>query len=213
MAKLQIKRAPEWWQCRIAAAPPRAFPKSLRAPGEEARSRAVLLKLRRSQSGFATILATIALVLISPAASLAQASSGIDAPLSVALDTDLTLYPDLTAQIVETRRISVFTAAAIQSQGQQVINYIEGMQSLEIVEAYTHKGNGTRVVVEPSAILTSDAASGVAAVYTRDLRAQECLFLHAAKRKIRIFFVSCRSAMNFVKEPFFEEPKRKSGSV
>jgi Domain of Unknown Function with PDB structure (DUF3857) len=50
------------------------------------------------------------------------------------------------------------------------------MQSLEFVKAYTHKRNGTRVVVDPSAILTSEAASGVAAAYTRDLRAKTVIF-------------------------------------
>jgi AcrR family transcriptional regulator len=35
----------------------------------------------------------------------------------------------------------------------------------------------------------------------------------AARRKIRMFRVSCRSAMNFARESLFEEPKRNSGSV
>jgi hypothetical protein len=36
---------------------------------------------------------------------------------------------------------------------------------------------------------------------------------HIAKRNIRILRVSCRSAMNSAREPFFEEPRRKSGSA
>jgi len=35
----------------------------------------------------------------------------------------------------------------------------------------------------------------------------------AASRKIRIFFKSCRSAMNFARESLFGETKRNSGSV
>src|ERR1700682_1428668 len=39
------------------------------------------------------------------------------------------------------------------------------------------------------------------------------LFVHEARRKIRIFWVSWRSAMNFVRESLFAGPMRKSGSV
>lgn len=38
------------------------------------------------------------------------------------------------------------------------------------------------------------------------------LFGHEAKRKIRIFCVSCRSAMNFAGESLFAGPRRNSGS-
>src|SRR5580658_5170987 len=39
------------------------------------------------------------------------------------------------------------------------------------------------------------------------------LFIHDAKRKIRIFCVSWRSAMNFVRDSLFAGPMRNSGSV
>src|SRR6516164_8892412 len=39
------------------------------------------------------------------------------------------------------------------------------------------------------------------------------LFVHEAKRKVRIFSVSCRSAMNFVSESLFAGAMRNSGSV
>src|ERR1700688_4520871 len=39
------------------------------------------------------------------------------------------------------------------------------------------------------------------------------LFIHDAKRKIRIFCVSWRSAMNFVRESVFAGPMRNSGSA
>src|SRR5437016_2730524 len=38
-------------------------------------------------------------------------------------------------------------------------------------------------------------------------------FDHEAKRKTRIFCVSCRSVMNFVRESVFAGARRKSGSV
>src|SRR5208283_5239194 len=38
-------------------------------------------------------------------------------------------------------------------------------------------------------------------------------FIHEASRNIRIFSVSCRSVMNFVRESFFAGPMRNSGSV
>src|SRR6516225_9278059 len=39
------------------------------------------------------------------------------------------------------------------------------------------------------------------------------LFVHEAKRKVRIFFVSCRSAMNLVRGSLFAVAMRNSGSV
>ena len=39
------------------------------------------------------------------------------------------------------------------------------------------------------------------------------LFVHEAERKVRIFSVSCRSAMNFVRESVFAVAMRNSGSV
>src|SRR5262249_46371115 len=45
------------------------------------------------------------------------------------------------------------------------------------------------------------------------LRSRVRLFVHEAKRRIRTFSVSCRSAMNFVRESLFAGAMRNSGSV
>jgi len=112
-------------------------------------------------------------------APTAQAAQRDAASLLMSEDTVITLRPDRTAQIIETRRIRILGSGAIQSEGQQSVRYIEGMQTLEI-EAYTEKPDGTRIAVDPASILTRDAATGLAAVYERDLKVRTVFFRDVA---------------------------------
>jgi tetratricopeptide (TPR) repeat protein len=112
----------------------------------------------------------------SPApAPAAQAAQRNAASFSVSEDTVITVRADKTAQLVETRRAKILGSGAIQSEGQQSINYVEGMETLDI-EAYTEKPDGTKVPVDPASILTRDAASGLAATYERDLKVRTVIF-------------------------------------
>src|SRR5437868_3050537 len=80
-----------------------------------------------------------------PAAGPAAQTANLDlTSATMAVDTVMTLHLDKSAEVVETRRIKILGAAAIEAEGQQSIQYIEGMQTLEI-EAYTEKPDGSRI--------------------------------------------------------------------
>ena len=108
-------------------------------------------------------------------ASAAQAAQRNATSFLVSEDTVITVRADKTGQVVETRRAKILGSGAIQSEGQQSINYVEGMQTLDI-EAYTEKPDGMKVPVDPATILTRDAASGLAATYERDLKVRTVFF-------------------------------------
>ena len=92
-----------------------------------------------------------------PSATVPQ---GDTASVAFAFDFTLTVRSDRTAEKIETRRIKVLAAGAVQAVGQQTMTYVEGMQSVDILEAYTEKADGRRIAVEPARIMTRDAATG-----------------------------------------------------
>jgi transglutaminase-like putative cysteine protease len=110
------------------------------------------------------------------AAAPAAAARAEPAPFSLAFDRTITLHADLTAVSVTTTRIRILGEAALRSVGQQTVPYIEGMQTLDIVEAYTEKADGRRVAVDPAGIITRDEASGLNAVYQRDAKVRIVIF-------------------------------------
>jgi hypothetical protein len=98
------------------------------------------------------------------------------APFSLAFDRTITVHADRTADSVNTQRIKIIGEAALRSMGQQTVSYIEGMQTLDVVEAYTEKADGRRVAVDPASIITRDETSGLNAVYLRDAKARTVIF-------------------------------------
>src|SRR5262249_37788201 len=80
------------------------------------------------------------------------------------VDTRIVLRADLTAAVDRTVRYKVLRESAIRMLGQQSLSYSESVNPLEVVEAYTEKSDGRKIVVEPSHILTRDAATGLNAV-------------------------------------------------
>src|SRR5262249_36731976 len=66
--------------------------------------------------------------------------------------------------------------SALRAVGQQTISYVEGMQTLDVVEAYTEKADGRRIAVDPASMMTRDEASGLNAVYRRDAKARIVIF-------------------------------------
>jgi len=103
--------------------------------------------------------------------------AGQDEPaLSVAIDVTIRVHADNTAQRLETRRLRALGVAAVQSIGQQTIGYIEGMQRLDIVEAYTEKADGRKVPVDLATLITRDPATGLNAMYLRDLKVVTVIF-------------------------------------
>ena len=84
--------------------------------------------------------------------------------------------PDLTAAVVKTVRYKILRESAIRSLGQQNLSYVESLNPLEFVEAYTEKPDGRKIMVEQSHILTRDAATGLNAVYQRDAKVKTLIF-------------------------------------
>jgi hypothetical protein len=86
---------------------------------------------------------------------------------SISTNTVTTFRADQTVEDVETLRIRILNEGSLSSAGQQRLSFIDGVQKLQILEAYTEKPDGRRASVPDSGIITRDAdASGN--VYTRD---------------------------------------------
>jgi len=86
---------------------------------------------------------------------------------SISTKTVTTFRADQTVEDVETLRIRILNESSLSSAGQQRLSFIDGVQKLHIVEAYTEKPDGRRVSVPDSGIITRDAEAG-GNVYTRD---------------------------------------------
>jgi transglutaminase-like putative cysteine protease len=87
---------------------------------------------------------------------------------------------DRTGEILETRRIKVLSIAAVDEISQQTAQYIDGIQSFDIVEAFTQKADGTKVPVDPATVVTGDAVSGLEAVFKRGAKIVTVIFPNVA---------------------------------
>lgn len=103
-------------------------------------------------------------------------SPATQAPYTTQYEARVTIRADLTVTEVATRRITILAPSVIQALSQQSLPFIEGMQTLDIVEAFTEKADGRRVRVNPDQILTQDAASGLLATYLRDLKQRVVIY-------------------------------------
>jgi transglutaminase-like putative cysteine protease len=121
-----------------------------------------------------------AALLIAPAAAqLAPAAGDADRnspPYTISVDARVTIRPDLTATADTTTRLKVLRDSAIRTLGQQSLPYVESLNSIEVIEAYTEKADGRKMPVEPNTILTRDAATGLNAVYQRDAKVKTLIF-------------------------------------
>jgi hypothetical protein len=95
---------------------------------------------------------------------------------TASVDMHVVVRPDLTAAVVRTVRYKILRESAIRSLGQQSLSYVESLNPLESVEAYTEKPDGRKIMVEQSHILTRDAATGLNAVYQRDAKVKTLIF-------------------------------------
>src|SRR5436309_4148405 len=87
---------------------------------------------------------------------------------TVSFNVHVMLRPDLTATINNTARFKILRESAIRAFGQQNLTYVESLNPLEVIEAYTEKPDGRKLAIDPAHILTRDAATGLTAVYLRD---------------------------------------------
>ena len=67
------------------------------------------------------------------------------------IDAVLTVNTDRTAMLEETRRIVVLHEGAIRAAGQQVATYIDEMETLDLLEAYTEKATAAKSRCRPRA--------------------------------------------------------------
>jgi transglutaminase-like putative cysteine protease len=95
---------------------------------------------------------------------------------TLSFDVHVIVRPDLTATINSTARFKILRESAIRALGQQTLTYVESLNPLEVIEAYTEKPDGRRVAIDPANILTRDAATGLNAIYQRDAKAKTMIF-------------------------------------
>jgi Domain of Unknown Function with PDB structure (DUF3857)/Transglutaminase-like superfamily len=105
-----------------------------------------------------------------------QAVQSAQAPYAVQYDGRVTVRADRTATDTFTHRIKILTPGAIASVSQQQLRFVEGMEDLDTVEAFTEKPDGSKVPVGMANIITRDAASGLPGTYTRDLKQRTVIF-------------------------------------
>ena len=92
------------------------------------------------------------------------------------LDIHMIVRPDLTSTVNSTARYKILRESAIRALGQQTVPFVESLNPLEVVEAYTEKPDGRKLSVDPANILTRDAATGLNAVYQRDAKVKTIIF-------------------------------------
>jgi len=132
-------------------------------------------------SRLARLLSATVLTGMSTSLALAAGDPPVPTPLHEAAFTiyshaDLTIRPDRTVRKVMDLHITIQKEAAIRAVGQQQLSYIEGMETLTILEAYTQKADGRRIDVDPSQIITTDLGSGVNFSFLRDQKVRSTIF-------------------------------------
>ena len=91
-------------------------------------------------------------------------------------DMHIVVHPDATSTTTSTTRIKILRDTAIRNFGQQNLQYLESLETLEIIEAYTEKPDRRRSPVDPPRILTRDAATGLDGLYLRDSKVTTLIF-------------------------------------
>jgi hypothetical protein len=134
---------------------------------------------------FSPIRAVAAIVPMAVVFSLAVAGGAVategdppvdETPFVQQFESHLTVGADHVATEVYTRKIKVLTQGAIASVSEQQMSFIEGIESLDTLEAYTAKTDGRRIPVPVQNILTQDAASDLPGTYFRDEKQRTIIF-------------------------------------
>jgi hypothetical protein len=97
-------------------------------------------------------------------------------PFTTQFKGRVTIRDNRTATEVSTKRIKILSQGVVQSLSQQQVQFVEGMQKLETLEAFTEKADGRHVAVDSANIITRDAASGLQATYASDLKIRTFIF-------------------------------------
>ncbi len=113
---------------------------------------------------------------VKPPDPIELAGAGAQPPFATQYEGTLTIRADRTGTEISTKRITILTPGAVQALGQQQLQFIEGMQKLETLEAYTEKSDGRHIPVDPADIITRDGAAGLQATYAPDLKLRTIVF-------------------------------------
>jgi hypothetical protein len=108
--------------------------------------------------------------------STAKPADTSNMPYTATLEGRLTVRPDRSATSINTKRFKILAASAISLVSQQQEVYDQSMETLDTVEAYTEKADGTKVPVSPANIITGDAATGLQSTFARDLKQRTIVF-------------------------------------
>jgi Domain of Unknown Function with PDB structure (DUF3857)/Transglutaminase-like superfamily len=99
-----------------------------------------------------------------------------EVPFTQQLESHVTVNADHTATEVFTEQIKILTQGAIGVVSEQQLPFIDGVETLDTVEAYTAKADGRRIPVPAKNILTQDAASDQPGTYYRDEKQRTIIF-------------------------------------
>lgn len=111
-----------------------------------------------------------------PDRSQPPAAPGDARPFTIELKSQITVHNDRTATEISTKRIKILSPGVVQALSQQAMQFVEGMQKEETLEAFTEKADGRRVQVDAANIITREAASGLQATYASDLKIRTFIF-------------------------------------
>jgi len=131
--------------------------------------------------GWLAAIVLLALLPLAGSASAQPAPSAADADrnspaYSMSGDVHITVRPDLTSDVNTTSRFKILRESAIRTLGQQNLSYVESLNALEVIAAFTEKADGRKIEVEQGNILTRDAATGLNAIYQRDGKVKTLIF-------------------------------------
>lgn len=106
----------------------------------------------------------------------AQEEPADEAPYAQQFESHVTVHADHTATEVSTEKVKVLTQSAVETVSEQQLTFIEGIETLDTVEAYTAKADGRRIPVPAKNILTQDAASDSPGTFYRDEKQRTVIF-------------------------------------
>jgi hypothetical protein len=122
------------------------------------------------------VLTTLVTCLANHGAAAQPISPDATPPFTTEFKGHISIRDNRTATEVTTKRIKILSPGVVQSLSQQQVQFVEGMQKLETLEAFTEKADGRHVAVDSTNIITRDAASGLQATYASDLKVRTFIF-------------------------------------
>jgi transglutaminase-like putative cysteine protease len=99
-----------------------------------------------------------------------------EAPFTQQFESHVTVGADYVGTEIFTQRFRVLTPSAIEAGSERHLTFVDGIESLDTVEAYTMKADGRRLPVPAKNVLTQDAGSDEPGMYLRDEKQRTVIF-------------------------------------